>query len=351
MTEVARNYHIATGAVHVHTTDSDGTKTHEEVAAIAESVGLDFVLFADHMTLQSYHDGKENYYGSVLALIGYEHNDADDCNHYLIFNSDEVLPSSMTASEYVEAAAANGALGILAHPDEIRGRDARFRSYPWTDWSVERFDGIELWNQMSEWMENLKFYNQIRMVVSPRRFLQGPTARVLKKWDELSVRRPIVGVASVDAHGFLYRAGLLRLTIFPYKVQFKSLRTHLLLNEPLSKEFAAAKKQVYEALKACRVFISNYRWGQADAFRFEIGDDREAVSIGGSACLRPGLKARVESPQSGRIQLIHNGREIASGVTRVFEQPISEPGLYRVEVHHGRKGWIFSNHIRVQQAP
>ena len=53
--------------MHVHTVDSDGTKTHEAIAAIAAEVGLDFVLFTDHMTLQSLHEGKEGYIGETLA--------------------------------------------------------------------------------------------------------------------------------------------------------------------------------------------------------------------------------------------------------------------------------------------
>lgn len=340
-------FHIATGAVHIHTTDSDGTKTHEEVAEIADEVGLDFLMFADHMTLQSYYDGKEGYYGNVLVIIGYEHNDVDDNNHYLIFDSDEVFPASMSAAEYVKAASEKGTLGILAHPDEIRGRDARFRSYPWTDWTVTDFDGIEIWNQMSEWMENLKYYNQIRMLFSPRKFLRSPTDRILRKWDELSQRRKVVGIASVDAHGFLYKAGPLKLTIFPYKVQFKTLRTHVMLTEPLSTDVPTARRQIIEAIRACRVFASNYRWGDAEKFRFWISSGDRTAHIGGEIELRRGAAAHVIAPLKGKVRLIGNGKLLKMEKNKRLECPIDTPGVYRVEIYHGRKGWIFSNHIRV----
>lgn len=341
---------MITGAVHVHTLDSDGTKTHEEIAAIAQEVGIDFLLFADHMTLQSFYEGKEGYYGKVLVLIGYEHNDREDCNHYLLFDIDEVLPSSMTAEEYVEAAAAKGALGIMAHPDEMRGRDARFRSYPWTAWDVERFDGMEIWNQMSEWMEHLKSFNVVRMLVSPRKSLHSPTSRILRKWDELSQRRRILGVGAADAHGFIYRAGLLRLTIFPYKVQLKTLRTHLLLEENLSNDLAIAKKQIYEALRQCRAFVSNYRWGDAGQFRFEIDSGSNVATMGEEIALTEKTTARVYSPLTGKIRLIGNGRPVAEFHGKEWSCPITEPGIYRVEIYRGRKGWIFSNHIRLQLA-
>jgi len=260
------------------------------------------------------------------------------------------LPSSMTAEEYVLAAAAKGALGIMAHPDEIRGRDARFRSYPWTAWDVDQFDGMEIWNQMSEWMELLKNFNVIKMIVSPRKSLRSPTSRILRKWDDLSQRRRILGVGAADAHGFIYRAGLLRLTIFPYKVQFRTLRTHLLLTESLSGDPATAKRQVYEAMRQCRAFVSNYRWGDARQFQFEIDSGSDSVTIGEEIVLTEKTVARVGSPSAGKIRLIGNGRPVAQSYGKEWSYPITEPGIYRVEVYHGQKGWIFSNHIRVQSA-
>ena len=343
----ADDYIVVTGAIHMHTTDSDGAKSHEEVEAIGREVGLDFLMFSDHMTLKGYREGKEGYYGDILVLIGYEHNDQDDCNHYLIFGLEDVLPASMTAAEYVVVAADKRAFGILAHPDEIRGRDARYRSYPWTDWSVTSFDGLEIWNQMSEWMENLKAYNQIRMILSPRKFLRGPTSRILHIWDELSQTRKVVGIASSDAHGFLYRAGPVRLTIFPYKVQLKTLRTHLLLAEPLSPDFATAKHQIYNALRECRAFVSNYRWGDVAGFRFEIQSDLGIATLGGAVPLGTSAEAGVSVPRHSRIVLIADGKPVAEGRGKELTCRITHPGAYRVEVYRGRKGWIFSNHIRV----
>ncbi|MCP4570459.1 MAG: histidinol-phosphatase [FCB group bacterium] len=343
-------YTVATGVIHIHTLDSDGTKTHDEVAAIGNELGLDFLLFSDHMTLQSFDEGKEGYYDDILVLIGYEHNDLDDCNHYLIFDLDKVLPAASSPADYVRIAAERGALGIMAHPDEIRGRDARFRSYPWTAWDVTGFNGLEIWNQMSEWTELLKFFNQIMMVFSPRKCLRSPTRRILRKWDELSAQGRVAGIGSVDAHGFLYRAGPLRLTIFPYKVQFKSIRTHLLLDRPLSKDLPEAKKQVYRAIRDCRAFVSNYRWGEAENFHFEIAGSSDTAISGDQITLGGTTEARITAPLKGRIRLIGNGLVVAEQTGREFSHRLTEPGVYRAEVYRGKKGWIFSNHIRVNEA-
>ena len=106
--KVGDRYHYS-GAIHIHTTESDGTKSLEEVVAIGQQAGLDFMMFTDHMGLTNREAGLEGLYGQTLVVVGYEHNDADDNNHYLLFNSPSVYPRDLTAAEYVAAARRDGA--------------------------------------------------------------------------------------------------------------------------------------------------------------------------------------------------------------------------------------------------
>lgn len=69
-------YYQYTGCIHMHTLDSDGTATHEEVVAFGAEVGLDFLLFTDHMTLKS-RSAQEGYHNRLLVIVGYEHNDPE----------------------------------------------------------------------------------------------------------------------------------------------------------------------------------------------------------------------------------------------------------------------------------
>ena len=342
-------YHEYKGCIHIHTTDSDGTKTIEEVAEIAGSAGLDFILVSDHMILKSREAGKEGFYKNTLVLVGYEHNDREDCNHYLLFETNRVLPADMTPQEYVAEGKLQGALGIIAHPDEIRPRLGKYPSYPWLAWDAQGYDGIEIWNQMSEWMENLKPYNKIKMVFSPRRFMRSPTDRILQKWDELSRRRKVAGLAAIDVHGYPYRMGPFRITIFPYKVQFKSLRTHILLTEKLSRDLTVARRQLYDAIRDCRLFVSNYRWGEASGFEFYGHRGGEWTVCGGTLSSFEGALLLTHTPEKGIIRLIGNGRIMAESKGDKLEFAPSENGIYRVEVYKGDKGWIFSNHIRIEK--
>ncbi|HEX6738539.1 MAG TPA: PHP domain-containing protein, partial [Vicinamibacteria bacterium] len=63
-------YTRAAGAVHVHTTLSDGGGGPEEVAAAARRAGLAFVALTDHNNV----DAKpfEGYHEGVLVLVGSE---------------------------------------------------------------------------------------------------------------------------------------------------------------------------------------------------------------------------------------------------------------------------------------
>ena len=103
----------------------------------------------------------------------------------------------------------------------------------------------------------------------------------------------------------------MRLTIFPYKVQFKTLRTHLILDEPLSRELPLARQQVYSALRDCRAFISNFRWGEARDFKFEIRSGNEIAICGGSISLSNDTTVCVQIPRKATIRLIADGKLLA----------------------------------------
>ncbi len=340
-------WHQYSGVIHVHTTESDGTKTIEEVVAIGQAVDVDFMMFTDHMTLSNKENGKEGLYDRTLVTVGYEHNDPEDNNHYLLFESPHVYPREMTVGQYVAAGAADGSFGIIAHPDEIRDRNGKYPPYPWTDWTARGFQGIELWNQMSEWMERLSPYNKLFMALSPRKSMVGPTDRVLKIWDDFNAHTKCVGVASVDAHAFPVKLWPTTVEIFPYKVHFRSLRTYILLPEPMSDNFETAKRQLFEALADCRVFFANLRWGNPDGFEFYAANGSERVIAGGKLYDLKKAKIHVRIPSRSTVSLVRNGKTVLRFTGRRLDYPINEPGLYRVETRKWGRGWIYSNHIRV----
>ena len=106
--------------------------------------------------------------------------------------------------------------------------------YPWTDWDLTDFTGIEIWNHMSEWMENLTEQNKYQSFIHPLKSIIAPPKETLEIWDKLNMSRKVVGIGGVDAHAHKYNVlGFVEVEVFPYKVLFKSIRTHLLIEEDL----------------------------------------------------------------------------------------------------------------------
>jgi hypothetical protein len=339
-------WHEYVGVSHIHTTDSDGSKSVPEIIKIGQKAGLDFLFFSDHMTLKSLDSGLEGWHGKTFVLIGYEIHDTTNKNHYLAFNVKRVLSGELSAQEYVREVKRLGGLGIIAHPDESRVLP-QFPPYPWTAWDAEGFDGIEIWNQMSEWMEGINRLNQLKMFVSPRRYLTSPTPKILKIWDELNKQRKVCGISGVDVHAYPYKLGPFTFLIFPYKVQFQSLRVHLVLNEPLSSDDQIAKRQVIDAVRGCNLFISNHRWGDARGFSFYAESKGHLIRVGDGISSPEETSFFVRAPQKCNIRLLRDGSIIKEEIGDALEYSTDGRGIYRVEAYKGKKGWIFSNHIRL----
>jgi PHP domain-containing protein len=342
------------GAIHVHSTFSDGSGEVKEIAGYAEEVGLDYIILTDHNTLRALTEGYEGHYGNTLLLVGCEINDKQNLNHYLAFGIDSTQSTRIPAKEYVKKVKDAGGIGFLAHPHEKRSSMKEHPPYPWVEWDTNDFTGIEIWNHMSEWMEGLTEENKYNHFVHPLRSVEAPPKETLKVWDELNKKRKVVGIGGIDAHAHkINLLGFFEVEVFPYKVLFKSIRTHVLINKKLPKSdstgsLASSKKMIYEALETGRCFVSNYYHGDATGFRFFAEVGNKIFQAGDTIDEGEKVKLRVMLPNiSGTIKLIYDGKEIEKIDNIDAEFFVTKVGVYRVEVYLENKAWIFSNHIRI----
>ena len=138
------------GAIHIHSTYSDGSGTISEIIKAAQEVDLDFITITDHNTNKAQKDGYEGWHDNLLLIVGYELNDKNDQNHYLVLGLDNVPEDYSDAKYYVDYVEQNNGIGFLAHPLEKRDKAGDIPAYPWTRWDIENYTGIEIWNHMSE---------------------------------------------------------------------------------------------------------------------------------------------------------------------------------------------------------
>ncbi len=335
------------GVVHVHTTYSDGTYTIPQTAEAATQAGLDFILITDHMTLEGLIE--EGWYGNTLVLIGYEINDRDKKNHYLAFGLTQALPGSLSASQYVKEVRNRGGFGFISHPDEKRVSHPDYPAYPWTDWQVQDFDGVEIWNYMSEWMESVNRWNVGFRMLFPDYSIRGPTKKILKFWDTSNLNRKVVAIAGTDAHAMAKKRGPFRFVVFPYQRLFTTLRTHILLQEPFSQDLTADRQAVYGALREGWSFVCNCLLGDGGGFRFWVETEEGEYSMGNRVQLSKSAKLRVLLPGKGLIALIRNGESILETRGTSLSCQVTQPGFYRVEVKRRRRFWILSNPIYVER--
>ncbi|MBD3410398.1 MAG: PHP domain-containing protein [Ignavibacteriales bacterium] len=346
--------HEYVGSLHIHTTYSDGTGTVKEIAAAAEEAGLDFIGVTDHNTLRAKREGEERFFGKTLVVVGAELNDKSNRNHYLAFGVEDTSSTRVPAAEYVRAVKEQGGIGFTAHPHEKRSSMKEHPPYPWTAWDVEDIHGIEIWNHMSEWMENLTERNKYQSFVHPLRTIVAPPNETLAKWDELARKRPTPAIGGVDAHAHKVNLlGFFTAEVFSYKVLFKSIRTHILADEPITptRSKRGAEKAVGTALRALgkgSSFVANYYHGDARGFRFFAETGGAIVGMGDDAPIEGSAKLRAQTPGVvSELRLLRDGKEIERVEADELERDVRKPGAYRVEARLEGKAWIYSNHIRL----
>jgi hypothetical protein len=177
-----------------------------------------------------------------------------------------------------------------------------------------------------------------------------PPQRNLDEWDRLGARRRVVGIGGLDAHQFGRRVGGLVIRPMGYARSFRQLRTHVLTEEPLTRDLHHDRRQVYGALREGRCYIAANAVAPARGFRFWATGPGGELPMGGEGRVADGpwdLHARL--PRPARVRLLRDGEELTHADTPALAHRASEPGVYRVqatlEAHGSERTWILSNPI------
>ena len=344
-----------TGNAHVHTPYSDGEALHAEVAQVASEAGLDFVITTDHNV---WVNGCEGYYGKVLLLVGEEIHDVrrqPQVSHLLAYNTESELATfASDPQELINEVNQRGGLCFLAHPYEYRSPiSPDLAAIPWADWDVTGYAGLEIWNYMSEFKALLR--NRLAALLYahfPALGITGPFRVTLRRWDQLlSQGKRVAAIGGSDAHGNTYSLGPLSRVVFPYKHLFRCVNTHIITERPFNGTLENDKSLIYDALRAGHTWVGYDLLAPTAGFRFSARSINNQATIGDELVRTGATKFDVQTPHSGDIRLIHNGRAVARTRGQHLRHTSVEPGTYRVEVYRSyrlaRRGWIFSSPIYV----
>jgi hypothetical protein len=347
------------GCVHFHSAYSyDAFEPIDRIVAAAHQAELDFAVLTDHFNLDAKKDGWERYHASgdrrFLLLVGEEI--SPRYNHYLALNISEpvmVTKMDMHSQDTIDAVNAAGGFGFIAHPDHSGAPFVGVRAYPWVDWNITGFAGLSIWDLMGDWTSRcLSPWGTLRAVIDPSSSLRGPRVETLRRWDELTQRMHAVAIGEIDNHATLKRLGLLKKRLFPFEYAFRSIRTHVLLDQPATGELQADRAAIHAALRQGQSYVSLDLFENARGFQFHLFDGKQRVQMGGSIKRQGPLLVEAKLPVAGQIRLIRNGRVIREERGRAYmERDVDMPGVYRFEADLKVRGawrpWIFSNPIWV----
>ena len=342
------------GVIHCHSTYSDGTGDFEEIAKAANEVGLDFVMMTDHDQLKPVDEGQEKWHDSVLMICGAEI--TPPTNHYIVFGEGKLKNveklKTMKPQEYIDAVNMAGWFGFLAHPDHLGTKKFEVPSYRWDAWDAKNYAGMGLWDLMTDWLAQLdrdeasmEFYTDFED------WLTGPRIETIKRWDELNVDRKVVGIGEIDNHKYKREFEGRTLEIFPYEVAFRTICNHVLLDEPLAKDYKKAKKQILDAVRHGSLYVSFDFWDDPTEVVYEIDNGEKVATMGDEIELGAEKTELIASfPQEALLNVYLNGQSIHEEEADEILLEITEPGMYRVEAMRNDLVWVLSNPIRVNAA-
>ena len=347
------------GAMHIHTKRSDGSGTPEQVAAAAARAGLQFIILTDHG------DGMRTplrpaYHNGVLVVDCVEVS-GDDGHVVALGLTKTPYPLAGEVRDIVDDVARMGGMPIAAHPGSPKP------SLGWTEWA-SAFSGLEWLNGDSEsrdegWSiaRTLLTY-PFSAAPSLARMLDRPEA-ILHRWDALTARSRVVGLAGTDAHARLdvrgdESAGRLAMLPIPgYEPMFKTFSMTapgITLTRDAERDAAA----LLDAIRQGRVYSTIDALATPAAVSFSAMRGDVAWAMGDFVPPADGdIELRVDSnaPADSTIVLIKNGEPAATAAGRTLRQTVpASPAVYRVEIQvRGAPGrppvpWVVTNPIYVR---
>ncbi|MDK2981253.1 MAG: hypothetical protein PWQ55_1600 [Chloroflexota bacterium] len=344
-------------SIHIHSVYSDGLKTPPQIAQEAVAHGLDAIILTDHNVYPHGFDGYYSHNGQrVLLITGEEIHDKHrqpQKNHMLALGIQQDLsPAARDPQKLIDAIRADGGLSFIAHAYDPEMPVIDEADLSWVDWDIQGFTGLEIWNNLSELKIRVRHNWQAAFyALFPRFMALEPPAQIRAIWDRLlKDDQTTYALGGVDAHTFRFHFGPLTLEVFPYKYHFRSIHTHILLDEALSGDAAADSRAIIQALGRGHAFVGYDLPYPTRGFRFYATGEDGQILMGDRGKITAGQQLAVHLPAPAECRLIRNGEVLDARKVRTdYAWPVTQPGVYRLECYRrylGRqRGWIFSNPI------
>lgn len=334
------------GVSHVHSfLGGHSTGTFSDIISAAQLNKLSFVIMTEHT--------EKDYDTAEMTLKGVH-------GGVLFINGNEV--SSSNGDRLLLLPGSSPVFRVVAYPDTYKS------------WDKEGVDGVEVYNVFT----NAKRVNPIFAFFDSlwsRRtygdllfatFYSRPNES-LERWDEALRNRRLVATAGNDAHANIGVSlndssgkTLFGMKLDPYETSFRLVRLHVLAPSRDSHNLATTNgldaAHLLDAIKEGHCFIGFDLFGDTYGFRFSAQNGAEKGVQGDELKLTGQTSLAVDVPVTARVLILKDGKPHyeSPGSTHV-DLPVTDPGVYRVEVYLPQLGnlvsdkpWIISNPIYIR---
>lgn len=347
------------GVYHVHSAFSPDSKaTLDFVIKTANKAGLDFVMITDHNNrngAQAYREG--SYPEKPLLIFGTEHSryvkrgtDKKTEGHLVTFGVESDPAKDITTQELIDWAHAQGGYAVLAHPLCVRN--------PWRNWEIQGYDGMEVYNFPHSLYEANNFSLGLKMLLSPKRFLnsfQKTPEKYLDFWKfgrvhpeilpklhtqgpaDPPLKKRVAAFGAVDAHLHWKFWGM---SPDSYLLYFQSVTMYVLADD-------LTERKVIDALGKGKSFLALEAKGEARGFSFYAISGETQFRSGETLSLGSPVQFSVTAPGKSQIRLLRDGEVIAREQGKHLSAKANGPGVYHAELYKNGKLWILANPIYV----
>ena len=337
--------HECVGAIHLHSNYSDGSGSVDEIISAAEGTGVDFLILTDHNSLEARESGYEGWNDNVLLIVGDEI--SGKAGHCLALGISVHVDHRQDPAGILDGIRKQGGHSYIAHPHGRYRPLLMLRDHSWKDWQADRATGLELWSYMFDWASSFHYYKFPRYYREPDACIAGPSPETIAKWDELCQRRRVVALGGVDAHA--RKVPLLPFVVFPYREQFKTIRTHVLCPSPLVRDAGQDIPNVLGTLASGRCFLAFDGLADATGTRFQTADGD--LIMGEETVFEREVELEILLPLEASITLVRDGRSVKTETAESMRYRADIPGVYRVEARLNGSAWLYTNPIYLRNHP
>jgi hypothetical protein len=265
------------GAVHMHTTESDGGGTVDDLVDAALANGLDFIVVTDHNIERR---SSFEYRRDVLILYG-EELTLPNMGHAMLLDVDTVRlmePDSVDRARALpfHRTLADAGLRVAAHPNG--------RRY-WWDRTMGAVDAMEIWNADSEWRNDGVIDWLEALTLLPFRPELGMMALVdrpdrnLALLDSVSLARRISTTCAVDAHAAIKITDGWIIRFPTYRMTLGLLQQHVPISEPMTGDADRDGRMLTNELRNGGGYCALGGMADDGGVRIDVEDDEVVVLL------------------------------------------------------------------------